>query len=233
VLFKYRDLLFPLIVLPVAFGTRPRLAGGTSAADHALDIAGFAVAMSGQLLRVLVIGLVYITRGGQNRQVWANSLVDGGMFAHSRNPLYVGNLLIVLGLAIVHHGWGMYLVAAAFVWIYSAVVAAEEEYLRGRFGEAYDDYCRRVPRWIPTLRGMGATISSGGFDWLKVLRKEYGTPFAWITGFLLLLVWEHWSPGANPITDRELRTIVGLWAALAMAYVVVRTLKLRGYIGTT
>ena len=43
-------------------------------------------------------------------QPWANSLVEGGLFGHSRNPLYVANMLILLGLAIVHNGWVMYLV---------------------------------------------------------------------------------------------------------------------------
>ena len=79
-----------------------------------MDAAGALVSLSGQALRVLVIGLVYITRGGQNRQVWANALVDTGMFAHSRNPLYVANLLLFLGLAIVHNGWAMYLIVLPF-----------------------------------------------------------------------------------------------------------------------
>ena len=232
-LFKSRDLLFPLILLVIGLGTRPRLAGGSVRLDHMLDGVGFLVSLSGQVLRVLVIGLVYITRGGQNRQVWANTLVDGGMFGHSRNPLYVGNLLIILGLAIVHNGWLMYLVAVpAFLFIYAAIVAAEEEYLRGRFGDAYDEYARRVPRWLPSLRGLPRTLSDGQFDWLKVLRKEYGTPFAWGTGFLLLLVWEHQSPAATPMASTELRLIAGTWAALAVAYTITRTLKLRGYIGT-
>ena len=184
-------------------------------------------------LRVLVIGLVYITRGGQNRQVWANSLVDGGMFAHSRNPLYVGNLLIILGLALVHNGWAMYFVALpVFLFVYAAIVSAEEEYLNARFGDAYAEYCRRVPRWLPSLRGLPQTIREGNFDWLKVLRKEYGTPFAWLSGFLLLLIWEHSSPFAEPIGPAELRWIAVIWITLALAYMTVRTLKLRGYIGT-
>ena len=124
-----------------------------------------------------------------NRQVWANSLVDTGMFAHSRNPLYVANLLFFLGLAIVHNGWAMYLIVLPFFMVaYCCIVAAEEEYLHGRFGEAYEDYCRRVPRWLPSLRGLSSTLRSTEFDWLKVLRKEYGTPFAWTSGLLLLLV---------------------------------------------
>ena len=154
-LFKSRDLLFPVVLLLIGFGTRPHVARGDVRVDHAMDAIGLLVSLSGEALRVLVIGLVYITRGGQNRQVWANSLVDGGMFAHSRNPLYVGNLLIILGLALVHNGWAMYFVALPmFLFVYAAIVSAEEEYLNARFGDAYTEYCRRVPRWLPSLRGL-------------------------------------------------------------------------------
>ena len=65
--FKYRDALFPVVLIAAAFGTRPRLAG-TTRTDHLMDAVGFAVSAAGQGLRVLVVGLVYITRGGQNRR---------------------------------------------------------------------------------------------------------------------------------------------------------------------
>ena len=231
-LFKHRDALFPLVLIAAAFGTRPRLAG-TMRTDHLMDAVGFAVSATGQALRVLVVGLVYITRGGQNRQPWANSLVEGGIFGHSRNPLYVANMLILLGLVIVHNGWVMYLVVLPlFAFTYVAIVRAEERYLSSRFGGAYDAYCDRVPRWMPRLAGLGATIRAGSFNWLKVLRKEYGTPFAWISGFVLLLFWEHSNPGAAPMTHTERNTIVVVWCAIAVVYTVVRKLKLSGRLGT-
>jgi protein-S-isoprenylcysteine O-methyltransferase Ste14 len=235
VIFRVRDALFPVVLLTVAFGTPPRLAGGSIAADHLVDAIGIAVALLGQSLRVLVIGLVYITRGGQNRQVWANALVDTGMFAHCRNPLYVANLMLFLGLAIVHNGWAMYLIVVPFfVFAYVCIIAAEEHYLYGRFGETYADYCRRVPRWLPSLRGLSSTLRSTVFDWMKVLRKEYGTPFAWTTGTLILLGWEHVrAAGATPIGRGELAAIIGIWIVLAVAYLIVRTLKLSGRLGTT
>jgi protein-S-isoprenylcysteine O-methyltransferase Ste14 len=234
-IFRVRDALFPVVLLTVAFGTAPVLAGGSTATDHLVDTIGIAVSLLGQSLRVLVIGLVYITRGGQNRQVWANALVDTGMFAHSRNPLYLANLLLFLGLAIVHNGWAMYLIVVPFfVFAYVCIIAAEEYYLHGRFGETYADYCRRVPRWLPSLRGFAATLRSTEFDWMKVLRKEYGTPFAWTTGALILLVWEHaGTHGALAIGRGELAAIIGIWIVLAIAYLVVRTLKLSGRLGTT
>jgi protein-S-isoprenylcysteine O-methyltransferase Ste14 len=230
-LFKYRDALFPIVLMAAAFGTRPRLAG-TMRVDHLVDALGFLVSAAGQALRVLVVGLVYITRGGQNRQPWANSLVEGGIFGHSRNPLYVANMLILLGLAIVHNGWAMYLVVLPlFALVYAAIVRAEEQYLRARFGAAYDHYCGRVARWIPRLTGLTATIRQGSFNWLKVLRKEYGTPFAWISGFELLLAWEHSSAGATPMMHTERNGIIVTWCAMAVAYTIVRRLKLMGRLG--
>jgi protein-S-isoprenylcysteine O-methyltransferase Ste14 len=235
VIFRVRDALFPIVLLTVAFGTRPRLAGGSIATDHLMDAIGIGLALLGESLRVLVIGLVYITRGGQNRQVWANSLVDTGMFAHSRNPLYLANLLLFLGLSIVHNGWAMYLIVVPFfVFTYLCIVAAEEQYLYARFGETYTDYCRRVPRWLPSLRGLSGTLRTTEFDWMKLLRKEYGTPFAWTTGALMLLVWEHYGAvGAPPLGRGELAAIMAIWIVLAVAYLVVRTLKLSGRLGTT
>jgi len=233
ILFKYRDALFPLVLIAAAFGTRPSLAGTTTRADHVVDAVGFAISAAGQALRALVVGLVYITRGGQNRKPWANSLVEGGIFGHCRNPLYMANLLILCGLAIVHNGWVMYLVVLPlFALSYVAIVRAEEHYLSARFGAAYDTYCNRVPRWIPRLAGLRATIGDGTFDWLKVLRKEYGTPFAWISGFLLLLLWEHASPGATMIAPSERNGIVAVWCAMAVAYTIVRRLKLSGRLGS-
>ena len=101
-----------------------------------------------------------------------------------------------------------------------------KQYLHGRFGESYADYCRRVPRWLPSLRGLSNTLRSTEFDWLKVLRKEYGTPFAWTSGVLILLVWEHYgAAGARPLGRGELAVIIAIWIVLAVAYLTVRTLS--------
>jgi protein-S-isoprenylcysteine O-methyltransferase Ste14 len=233
VVFRIRDVLFPVVLLTVAFGTPPRIAGGDMSLDHWMDAAGPLVSLTGQAFRVLVIGLEYVTRGGQNRQVWAEALVDTGMFAHSRNPLYGANLFLFLGLAIVHNGWAMYLIVLPFfVVVYICIVAAEEEYLVGRFGDATPttvaacrDGCRR-------RAGSPVHCAATEFDWLKVLRKEYGTPFAWTSGLLILLVWEHMAGAmAPPIGRVELGFIIAIWITLAIGYLVVRTLKLSGRLG--
>jgi len=231
--FRARDLVFPIVLLTLAFGTTPLVINGDWRLDRRLDALGFAVALLGQLLRISVIGFAYITRGGQNRRIYADSLVQTGIFAHARNPLYLGNILIVAGLAIAHGSWWFYLVGLPFfIFVYIAIVSAEEEFLRQKFGTAYDDYCRRVNRFLPSLRGLRRTLEPMMFDWKKVVRKEYGTPFAWMSGMLAIAVLERVvTPGAV-LTRRTGVTIAVTWTLLAIAYLTTRTLKLRGRLGT-
>ena len=74
-----------------------------------------------------------------------------GPYAHTRNPLYLGSMLIAAGFTVALLSWPVALVlAAGFAVIYIPVIASEERFLRAAFPE-YDDYCRRVPRLIPRL----------------------------------------------------------------------------------
>jgi protein-S-isoprenylcysteine O-methyltransferase Ste14 len=74
-----------------------------------------------------------------------------GPYAHTRNPLYLGSMLIAAGFALGLESWPMALVlAAGFAIIYIPVIASEERFLRATFPD-FDAYCRRVPRLIPRL----------------------------------------------------------------------------------
>ncbi len=78
-------------------------------------------------------------------------LTTSGPYAYTRNPLYLGSLLLASGFAIAARSWwivGMML--AMFAAIYVPVIAGEERYLRQKFS-AYDDYARHVPRMSPRL----------------------------------------------------------------------------------
>src|SRR5688572_32325299 len=94
-IFHNRNGIFPLFYL-VLFIPSAEIFTNTVIAM----VIGFSVAIIGQLTRVVTIGLVYIIRGGKDRRVYAEGLVTGGIFSHSRNPLYVGNILILAGLGI-------------------------------------------------------------------------------------------------------------------------------------
>src|SRR4029078_10304588 len=116
--------------------------------DLVLDVLGVLLAASGQALRVVVIGLAYIRRGGVNKEGYADRLVQEGIFAHCRNPLYVGNFLALTGFCLIHDSWACYLICIPiFALAYLSIVLAEEEFLRAKFGEEFEAYCRCVPRF--------------------------------------------------------------------------------------
>jgi protein-S-isoprenylcysteine O-methyltransferase Ste14 len=81
-------------------------------------------------------------------RVYAKDLVTEGMFGVCRNPLYVGNMLVYIGIFLLH---GDPLVAVAgialFAFIYQCIVYAEEAFLEAKFADAYRAHCRDVPRW--------------------------------------------------------------------------------------
>jgi protein-S-isoprenylcysteine O-methyltransferase Ste14 len=78
-------------------------------------------------------------------------LTTTGPYAHSRNPLYLGSILMAAGFAVALLSWPVALVlAVGFLVIYVPVIASEERFLRATFPE-FDQYCRRVSRLIPRL----------------------------------------------------------------------------------
>lgn len=231
--FKYRDFLFPAVFFGLAALSRPRLFLGSRAWDLALDALGIAVALAGQWLRAAVIGYAYVRRGGKNKQVYADSLVQEGFFAHSRNPLYVGNFLALVGFSLIYNSPLVLAVGIPFfVFAYLAIVAAEEDYLRKHFGAEYDDYCRRVSRFLLRFRGLPATLSAMELDWKRVIRKEYGSTFAGATCILALLLWEAYRIFGEDAFRQRALIIAPIWLLLLAAYVVARRLKKTGRLGT-
>ncbi len=78
-----------------------------------------------------------------------SALITSGAYARSRNPLYVGLILLYLaGAAAVDSLWLLALAVPAIVSLQAGVIVREERYLEAKFGEAYRDYARRVRRWL-------------------------------------------------------------------------------------
>src|ERR1700760_4908525 len=81
-------------------------------------------------------------------------LTTTGPYAHTRNPLYVGSILIAVGFGIASlNPWIAVPVALLFVAIYVPVVKSEEAFLRGKF-PAFDEYARAVPRFGYKVSGV-------------------------------------------------------------------------------
>jgi protein-S-isoprenylcysteine O-methyltransferase Ste14 len=230
--FRYRDYLAPLVLL-VAVLTMPPVVFGDETWDIGLDLVGVGVSLAGQALRVVVIGLAYIKRGGRQKTIAADRLVREGVFAHSRNPLYLANFLMVSGLLLIWNSpWAYSIVLPSLGVALLSIVRAEEEFLSQRFGAEYAEYCARVPRFVPKLRNFGHTLSQFDFDWRRVIRKEYGTTFTLLTMILTLFVLEkvHWH-GLEAAMGR-VRGAAAIWLLAAGLWATARWAKKARRIGS-
>ncbi len=89
--------------------------------------------------------------GGPGLDVPPQHLVDDGPYRYTRNPMYLGHLIFMAGLALTFWSWlALAILLANLVWFHLRV-RGDEQRLLAHFGAPYADYCRRVKRWIPGL----------------------------------------------------------------------------------
>jgi len=126
-------------------------------------------------------------------------LTQTGPYAYTRNPLYLGSILIAAGFAVALLSWPVAsMLAAMFLIIYVPVIASEERFLRSTFPD-FAAYCQRVPRLIPRLsreqagsaagsRSGLTEVSSGKFSLDLYLRhREYNAAIGAALLYLSLL----------------------------------------------
>jgi protein-S-isoprenylcysteine O-methyltransferase Ste14 len=132
----------------------------------------------GLMLRAYASG--YVTKNTE--------LTTTGPYAYTRNPLYMGSMLIAFGFAVAAHSWWIALaLAVLFALIYLPTIRSEEEFLRRQFTE-YDEYCSRVPRLLPRLRAATA-VTGGGFSGaLYSKHREYNAALGTLSIYAVLLL---------------------------------------------
>ena len=121
-----------------------------------LDIAGVITVVFGTtLLGACIFEFARSGRGTLSPVDPPSHLVVRGLYRYVRNPMYLSVTTVILGeallarsqaLAVYWLGW--------FVCVNIFVLGYEEPTLHGQFGESYDEYCRRVPRWLPRFRSV-------------------------------------------------------------------------------
>jgi protein-S-isoprenylcysteine O-methyltransferase Ste14 len=170
--------------------------------------------------------LGYIIRGGKDRRVYAEDLVTTGIFSHCRNPLYVGNILILVGLGIASNSLlFMAVFTPLFLFFWQAIVLAEENYLRDKFGEQYNDYCKRVNRWLINFNGIGKTLRSMQFKWKRVIIREYNSTYIWMTGAVLILMKHFYFHDKQFDFRKNLPVFISILILLLLLYLFARYLK--------
>jgi protein-S-isoprenylcysteine O-methyltransferase Ste14 len=147
-------------------------------------LAGLVLLAMGEVIRLWAVR----DAGGRTRtrKVGADGLVTWGTFAHTRNPIYIGNLLVWTGVVCFAGGsylpWLLLATWLFFLLQYALIVSVEETTLAELFGSAYETYRRAVPRIWPRWRRPGAEAAiatsppeNSRYSWRNVLRWERST----------------------------------------------------------
>ncbi len=154
-------------------------------------VVGFAISLTGEFFRlwgVSVAGSETRTTGDPG----GTYLVVSGAFAHLRNPLYLGNILLYTGIGIMSMALFPYLQIVAIIYFYfqyRVIIWSEEKYLQETFGEDFEDYKRNVPRFIPRFSSYkNGKVVQPKFDISKGLKSEKDSLLAFFSVTVLLML---------------------------------------------
>jgi hypothetical protein len=151
-----------------------------------------------------------------------------GTYSITRNPLYLGNFIALLGITVATKAWWFPLMSALAYWIYiERIIAAEEAFLSRKFGVPYEDWAGRTPIFFPRLALWRAP--NRRFSFKSVMRREYNGLFAVASSFMTLeFVSEVLIQGMEPIDWLEREWFwPAQFAVAAVVFFTLRTLKRR------
>jgi hypothetical protein len=220
-LFKRRSWL-PLII--IAAGLVMLYLGNRQAIIYDLrdEMIFLGVALFGQVIRIFTVGFAPRNTSGRNTaggQI-ADELNTTGLYSLVRHPLYVGNFLMWLGPALFLRSVWFTLVFGLVYWLYyERIMFAEEQYLRRKFGEAYDKWSERVSSFIPFH--FNYIPPSLPFSVRNVLKREYNS---FVNIFLIFTILDIFR---NLIlTERFYLTPVWMWLLIGAAaiWLIVRSI---------
>ncbi|MAR39285.1 MAG: lipid A phosphate methyltransferase [Flavobacteriales bacterium] len=137
----------------------------------------------GFLIRFYTIGTTPKGTSGRNtKQQIADYLNSVGIYSTVRHPLYLGNYLIWIGIAIFTYNIYFIVIISLLFWLYyERIMFAEERFLEKKFGEEYVTWSNRIPAFIPSFKNY--TKTSIPLSFKSILRREYAGILAAVIGF--------------------------------------------------
>jgi len=146
----------------------------SDAGDEAWELLCLTISLTGLAIRAFTIG--YTPRGtsGRNTKTQiADSLNTTGMYSLVRHPLYLGNFLMWLGVALFPMLWWMALLCTLLFWVYyERIMFAEEAFLRKKYGKVYEEWAKGTPAFMPSLK-CSYRKPEVPFSLRNVLKREY------------------------------------------------------------
>lgn len=223
-LFRYRSYL-PISLLAVGMLVCVFFSNGRNLAYwESYEYLCLIVSLIGVVVRIVTVGHTPAGTSGRNTadgQV-ADSLNTTGIYSLVRHPLYLGNFLMYLGIAMITLNYGFVIVFVLVYWLYyERIMFAEEQFLRRRFGSDYKKWADRTPAFIPLFKR--CVPASYPFSWKKVVKKEKNGVFAL---FLIFSLFDVVIRCADGLCDANM-FFLAMAAVTGVAYIVLKYLKKR------
>jgi protein-S-isoprenylcysteine O-methyltransferase Ste14 len=192
---------------------------GSHFLDELWEVLCLSVSFGGLVVRALTIGWsANRTSGRHTAQQVAKTLNTTGMYSIVRNPLYLGNFLMVLGVVIFLRVWWIPLIyVLLFALYYERIIFAEEMFLRRKFGKEYMNWAAKTPVFLPRLRLWKTPAVP--FSWRKVFRREYHGVIAVVASMFVLEILSDIYSGQGFVIDMMWRIVLPVTLG---AYFVVR-----------
>jgi len=170
---------------------------------------GIVLLIVGEMIRFWALG--FVEKKGQK-------LAMSGPYAFVRNPLYVGNFFLGLGVAVIVWNWVILVIfLAGFLGIYTGTIRGEEKHLREMFGKPYEDYCENVPSFLPRLTPY-ATPEKESFLWSRIIKHhEYITMAGIALMVMMIHLYDDLFLAKEPLSQEIPLIIATVVLALALA----------------
>jgi len=146
----------------------------------------FSVSLFGFLIRVIVTGYARAGTSGRNiKGQWAEELNTDGLYSVVRNPIYLGNIFIILGVSMLSQSYEIVLINFLFsICFYVPIIISEEEFLLQAFKEKFLNYAQCTPTLLPNFKLWKRPELK--FNFLRALYREHDTFIGLIFGFFTI-----------------------------------------------
>lgn len=221
-LFKYRGqipvLLF-LLVIPFIYCTD--YSSFSLETIQKNTITSFLISFFGLIIRFYTVGTTPAGTSGRNRKKQiAKKLNKKGIYSTIRNPLYLGNYLIWLGISIYTLNTAFTIVISLFFYIhYNQIIETEEKYLTKKFKKEFLLWKSITPKFFPTLKNYKAL--NYPFSIKTVLKREYSSVLSTILSFFYVQVVINFF-SENQLISNQMMIILFITISIIL---ILRTIK--------
>jgi protein-S-isoprenylcysteine O-methyltransferase Ste14 len=181
------------------------------------------ISFTGEFVRILTIGFVPSGTSGRNTKAQRATILNTtGIYSITRNPLYLGNYMMILGISIFSRSWEIIILNSIFFLIfYVPIILTEENFLLGKFGNIFSEYTSKAPCFFPKFHLW--TPSENKWSWGMVIRREYSSLLSLALSYVFVAHLRLYVIGKEIIYSKAWLIFGGVFLLM---WIIVRILRL-------